>query len=246
MVLILLFSACKSEKEEKEIALWFEKKQLVQKSGENCEEDDYDCSIISLEVLEARGPEAVSENINRAISRHMTNFFSTGETAVSIPLDLLAENFLLDQREAAESFSEEPPWEAYINQDVYFRSDSLISVGTTAEIFSGGAHGYKTLTFQNFDPYTGKSLRHRELFTPGFREYAEKIFRRKQSIPTTDPINSTGFWFENDRFQLPENIGFSEDQVILIYNSYEIAPYAAGDIVLEIPKEEIRSFLKIQ
>lgn len=246
MVLILLFSACKGEKEEKELVLRFDKKQVIKKSGENCEEEDYDCSIISLEVLDAKGPEPVATNINRAINKHVNNFFSTEEIPPFLPLETRAENFLQDQREAAKSFSEEPAWEAYVNQNIYFRSDSLITVGTTAEIFSGGAHGYKTLTFQNFNSNTGKILKHRDIFHPGFREYAEKIFRREQDIPSTDNINSTGFWFENDRFHLPENIGFSENSLILIYNSYEIAPYAAGDIVIEIPKEEIQTFLKIQ
>lgn len=104
----------------------------------------------------------------------------------------------------------------------------------------------KRLPFLNFDPTTGKQYSQEELFTPEFTDFIEDIFRKEQNIPAEENINSTGFWFENDTFHLPENIGFEEEKVILIYNSYEIAPYAAGDIYMEIPIEEVRPFLQIQ
>ena len=249
-LLMLVFTGCKKDKEEKEvqrqIALRFEKESLVKKAGENCDTAEYDCSIIVLNVVRAEGAPGVSENINRNLDEHIIKLISTQENSATSNLEELSEEFLADYRTAAENFSEEPPWEAYVDQKVYLRSDSLISVGVTTEIFSGGAHGYKTLTFLNFDPTTGKILSKNDIFERDFTSFVEQKFREEQGIPKDENINSTGFWFKNETFSLPENIGFSDEKVILVYNSYEIAPYAAGDIVMEIPLEEVRPFIRIE
>ena len=244
----LFFISCKEEKKEKlrEVPLSFKKERIIKKAGKNCDTAEYDCSIISLEVLKAPGAAGISEEINAALEEHVIKMIAAEEDPGISNLEELSENFLADYREAAESFTEEPPWEAYVNESIYLRAESVVSIGITTEIFSGGAHGYKTLTFLNLNPETGEVYSPEDLFIPEFKAFVEEEFRRQQEIPAEENINSTGFWFRNDNFQLPENIGFSEDKVILIYNSYEIAPYAAGDIYLEIPMEEVRPFLKIE
>ncbi|MCY2686366.1 DUF3298 and DUF4163 domain-containing protein [Salinimicrobium sp. TH3] len=250
LLLVIVFSSCKKDKEEEKeetpVSLRFEKESLVKKAGENCDTADYDCSIIALDVVRAAGASEVSKKINRNLDEHLIRLISTQENPAILTLEELSEKFLADYREAAENFSEEPPWEAYVDEKVYLLSDSLVSIGITTEIFSGGAHGYKTLTFLNFDPTSGKILSKQDIFEKDFISFVEEKFRKEQGIPEDENINSTGFWFKNETFNLPENIGFSNDKVVLVYNSYEIAPYAAGDIVMEIPLEEVRPFIRIE
>lgn len=248
LLFVIIFTGCKSDREEekKPNLLRFQKESLIKKSGENCDTADYDCSIIALDVIRATGAKDVSEKINLNLNQHIIQLISTREEPRISTLEELSENFLKDYREAAEEFSEEPPWEAYVDAEIFLRNEHIISIGVTAEIFSGGAHGYKTLTFLNFNPSTGKVLSKSDIFEERFTDFIEQKFRQEQGIPEDEHINSTGFWFENESFSLPENIGFSEDKIILVYNSYEIAPYAAGDIVMEIPLEEVRPYLKIQ
>lgn len=248
LLLLLFITSCAEEKENKkkvDLPLRFEKERIIKKAGQNCDTAEYDCSIISLEIVKAKGAE-VSEDINEKLEEHVIQLISSEEDPETTNLEQLSENFINDYKEAAESFSEEPPWEAYLNENVYLKSDDLVSIGITAEIFSGGAHGYKTLTFLNFNPKTGEKYSAEDLFKSEFTAFVEERFRREHNIPAEENINSTGFWFKDDNFHLPENIGFEEDKVILVYNSYEIAPYAAGDIYMEIPMEEVRPFLKIE
>ena len=248
LLFLIIFSGCKKDKEEEKlsVALRFEKASLVKKAGENCDTADYDCSVIALDMVRAKGAKGVASQINRNLDEHIIKLISSQDDPQIKSLDSLAEKFLTDYREAAENFTEEPPWEAYVNEQISFKSDSIISVSITTEIFSGGAHGYKTLTFLNFDPKTGKILSKNDIFEEDFTAFAEGKFRQQQEIPEGDNINSTGFWFEKETFSLPENIGFSREKLVLVYNSYEIAPYAAGDIVLEIPLEEVRPFIRIE
>lgn len=246
LLVFLLISSCQDEKKTTELPLRFEKENIVKKAGENCDAAEYDCTIISLEVLKAKGPTEVSENINRVLQEHAIATISSEENPQIKDFEELTNNFISEYHKAAAEFSQEPPWEAYLNESIYRKDTALVSIGITTEIFTGGAHGYKSLHFLNFDPQTGETLAWKDILTPDFKDYVEKKFRKEQDIPADAGINSTGFWFENDTFHLPTNIGFTDEHVILVYNSYEIAPYAAGDFYMEIPLEEVRSFLKNQ
>lgn len=246
LLFLIILSSCQDEKKSKELPLRFEKESFIKKAGENCETEDYDCTIISLEVINAKGEPEVSEKINRTLQKHVIQLIASEENPEIENLEDLTHNFITDYQKAAKSFSEEPAWEAYVNESVYKKSENLISIGITAEIFSGGAHGYKNQSFLNFNPKTGDELSWENIFTEDFKTFVEEKFRKEYEIPAEENINSTRFWFKNDTFHLPENIGFSDTHVILTYNIYEIAPYADGDFYLEIPIAEARPFLKIE
>ncbi len=247
LAFVLIFAGCKEDKQDKKtVPLKFQKESIIKKAGVHCDTAEYDCSVITLDVIRASGASEVSAEINRNLDEHLIKLITSEEDTGVKNLDELSEKFLNEYRQASESFEEEPPWEAYVNENIYLRNEAIVSIGITTEIFSGGAHGYKTLTFVNFNPETGEVYTPGDIFTEDFLSFVEQRFRQEQDIPENDNINSTGFWFEDDEFRLPENIGFSEEKVILVYNSYEIAPYAAGDIVMEISIEEAQPFMKIR
>jgi len=112
-------------------------------------------------------------------------------------------------------------------------------------LFTGGAHGYTTRTFLNFNKRKGKEIENWELFKDleHFKNFAEAKFRFQEDIPANNPINSTGFMFEQDEFYLPENIGFTEKGLVLLYNQYEVASYADGAIELVLPYGEVKKYL---
>lgn len=245
--LLLFFSACKSDREEEPIPiLYFENETLLESHGENCERPEHDCTVISLDYPVAHGPEKASERMNEQVKQHIISIISSEEKPETSDLEVLAEKFVSDYQKTAADFPQEPAWEAYVTGSIYFESDSLISIGITSDMFRGGAHGYRGLSFLNFNPQNGNLYTKEDLFTPEFTDYAERIFRKDQEISSGENINSTGFWFQNDTFQLPENIGFEKDAVLLVYNAYEVAPYSAGNFYLEIPKEEVESYLKVE
>ena len=127
-------------------------------------------------------------------------------------------------------------------------SQEIISFEMRQYQYTGGAHGYGSSFFMNIDPKTGEELTTSLIFkeVKAFRDFAEKKFREEYEIASSASINSKGFWFENDTFNLPQEIGFTDDRVIILYNQYDIASYADGPIELEIPLEEISPFLKIK
>lgn len=157
-------------------------------------------------------------------------------------------SFNLGFEELSKMFPNETmPWEARIKGDVIFENRELLTIGLSSYIFTGGAHGYGSTRFLNFDKSGGEELESKMLFKnlEKFQEYAETKFRIQENIPAQESINSTGFMFEQDSFYLPENIGFTREGLILLYNPYEVASYADGTIELTLPLDEVKKFLAV-
>lgn len=245
-LLSLLIIACKSDKKEPESPLFFQTASVIERSGENCDLPENECASISLFYPTATGgSENISEKINEHIRNHVIELVSSEENSQVSSLEELSAQFISEYETTKEDFTREPAWETYIFSRIYFKDEHLISIGFNSEVFMGGAHGYRGISFLNIDLQTGDLYSRKDLFTPEFRKFAETKFRENQGIGEEENINSSGFWFEDERFELPENIGFEEDRVVLVYNTYEIAPYTDGDYVLEIPLEEARPYLKL-
>lgn len=49
--------------------------------------------------------------------------------------------------------------------------------------------------------------------------------------------------FPGNRFDLPDNIGYSTKGLILHYNPYEVASYAEGPVVVTIPYSKAKKYL---
>jgi hypothetical protein len=111
--------------------------------------------------------------------------------------------------------------------------------------FTGGAHGYQGLRSLIFNPDTGKSIPNDQLFKDknAFKAFAEKKFRTKYNIPENKSINATGFQFEDDKFQLPLNIFYTDKGLLLHYNQYEAASYAYGPKDLFLTFNEVNNYL---
>lgn len=248
-ILIFLLNSCREENKENEKiddSLSFTSR-TIEKSLNNCIPEDGECTFISLNYPLAENAGAASDKINRKIYEFISRTIDyQDKEGLELPEELAA-NFIENYRQTAKEFPEyELPWEATVSGNLIYKNDELICIKFNTDMFTGGAHGYRSTNYLNFDPVTGKNLKAGDLFTPQFIDYVEKDFRKKQQIPADSSINSTGMFFENDSFHLPTNIGITREKVILHYNAYEIAPYASGNFTLSYPKTEIEEFLKTE
>lgn len=83
-----------------------------------------------------------------------------------------------------------------------YRRESLLSLEMSQYKYTGGAHGYGTIAFSNFDLKTGTKITNKNLFSDyeGFAGFAEMQFRKAYHISEESNINADRFWFENDTF----------------------------------------------
>lgn len=242
LVITALLVSCKNEITQTE----FEDFAVEQISEKDCLTEEENCAFISIHTPLAKPNTAHSSIINNKIEDHINGLIDYQDGQRFETLEALAQRFIDDYETSATEFPEyNIPWEASVEGKLILQSSEIISLEYQLALFKGGAHGYSSVSYLNFDPLTGEQLSHQDIFTSEFKSYAEDLFRKKNNIPLGQAINSTGFFFENDKFQLPRNVGFSKNKIVLRYNPYEVASFAEGGIDLEIPMSDARPFIKI-
>ncbi|MAU17722.1 MAG: hypothetical protein CMH46_19520 [Muricauda sp.] len=231
---LTLLISCQTESK-----LTFEPTQLL---GENCK----DCPQIEINIPNALDDSPVSEAINRSVREEIISILSFTEDENIDNVDKALQSFTSSYKELKAKFPDEIPWEATIDGEVVYEDENIITLMLNSYSFTGGAHGYASTSFLNFDKRQGTELENWELFDDleGFEDFAETKFRIQEKIPQNKNINSTGFMFEGDSFHLSENLGYTQEGLQLIYNQYEVASYADGPIVLTLPYNEINLYLK--
>lgn len=234
LVLCLGLLACESESK-----LTYEPLRL---EGEACEK----CPKIEIEVPHVLDGSPVAGAINRALSEEIISILSFSEGEPIDNVEKAIASFTASYRELRDRFDYELPWEASVKGKVVHEDERIITLEVNSYSFTGGAHGYASTTYLNFDKGKGRELDNGELFRdPGdFEEFVEARFREQEDIPATGNINATGFMFEGDRFHLPLNMGYTDNGLRLIYNQYEVASYADGPIELILPYGAVGKYLK--
>ncbi|MEX0997015.1 MAG: DUF3298 domain-containing protein [Flavobacteriaceae bacterium] len=241
LLAVILASSCSFEK-----PLQFEEITITQDSMEVCKTEK--CPTIKVHYVQAIENDDKSVLINKKIFESITGKIAPNEGGTSdfSTIDGALDFFIEDYKKLISDFGNN-----FVSYDVdtfmrvSFQSEEFVSLELNYYLFTGGAHGYSGTQFMNFDAKTGELLHQNVLFNDveGLTRFSEKEFRERYQVPQDRSINSSGFWFENDQFHLPENIGFTETQLILHYNQYEIASYAEGPIILSIPITEVEEYL---
>ncbi|MEO9512322.1 MAG: DUF3298 and DUF4163 domain-containing protein [Flavobacteriaceae bacterium] len=234
MLLLLCTLGC-----ENEAKLTFEPLQI---HGNACDQ----CPKVEINIPKALDKTAIAGTINTAMTEEVIALLSFDEEKeISSVADAVA-SFTRSFEELIERFPDETVgWEATLDSEVVYEDKNVISLVLNTYTFTGGAHGYGSTTYLNFDKLKGTEFENRELFKDmeGFLKFAESKFRVQETIPQDENINSTGFMFERDTFHLAENIGYTPDGIQLVYNQYEIASYADGPVILTLPYAEINKYL---
>lgn len=240
VLLAILTISC----EEEDTSLVFSEFS-IERSYENCNPEVESCSFISMELPLVISDNVKSKNINDAIEAHIISIVDFQDDVAINSLEELADRFIENYKNTNEDFNdEETPWEASVIANVSLQSEKLISMKFDADIFTGGAHGFQSTSFLNFNPANGSAYSQSELFTDAFLDYAEQIFRSDNNITADGPLNASGVQFEEDTFELPSNIGFTDTELILYYNTYEISTFSPNPMVIKIPLSEAKPYLK--
>jgi hypothetical protein len=101
----------------------------------------------------------------------------------------------------------------------------------------------------NFDFATGALLTKEEVFLPESTKEIETILLNKllrdqseiypdETSQTLEDLHNKGI-LQLTNMYIPDNFLLGKDKIQFLFNRYDIAPYSAGEIVLEVPYEEI-------
>jgi hypothetical protein len=243
ILIALILMSC-----EKERKIEISSNSLTEKELSICKNNN--CPEITINYVEVLGNDDVAEKINNRIKdfifRSLLMAEDTLPTAKTIQEAATGfiESYYADKAQFPDMAGE---YFAEISVNEIYTTPKHICFEMRQYLFTGGAHGYGATSFLNINPKNGEELTLEELFNnkTEFTAFAEEIFRTQQKIEEQQSINDTGFWFEDEKFHLPESFGFIKDSLIFVYNQYEIASYADGPIELKIPMKEAKPFLRI-
>ncbi|WP_299258782.1 DUF3298 and DUF4163 domain-containing protein [uncultured Aquimarina sp.] len=238
LVILVCFNSCETSE-----FFTFQKRTVAIDDFFDCQVTD--CAITEIFLLESVSESEISKSINVEIEKAACALLNMEDDVSLNSMEKALKSFNISYQEIKKEFPDEiVPYEASINCDISFQNDNILSVLVDSYIFTGGAHGSGNSTYLNIDLKTGKVIANKKLIKDynEFSSFVQKAFRKTHEIPENQSINSTGFFFENDRFVLPVNIGFTETHLVLLYNQYEISSYAEGLIELKFDKEEVAEY----
>ncbi len=120
---------------------------------------------------------------------------------------------------------------------LFAKTQSTYTLSFESNGYSGGAHGYYTVTYTNVDIRTKKSLSLQDLFLPGSQkrlyQVALSYYKTARNLNPSQSLTQDG-WFEN-RFRFAENFAITPYGLYFLYNQYEIKPYAEGQTSFFLP-----------
>ena len=208
-----------------------------------------DCPEVDIHIPKTIAISKIGNTIAQALREEVIFLLTFDEESTATTIQEAITSFSTGYSTLKNKYPEEStPWEAKIDATVSYEDNQIISIQLNSYIFTGGAHGYTVTRLLNFNKEKGLLLENWELFkhVEDFEDFTENNFRVKEKIPLNKPINSTGFMFEEDLFYLPENIGYTQKGLLLLYNQYEISSFAEGTITLILPYAEIKEHLAVK
>lgn len=243
-ILLLIVAGC----QEKESNLTFETKSYTSSTLDFCKENI--CPEIEIERITAIGNQELADTINNAIEQLLIENLTIDpdESSKISTLEAALENFTTSYRSYKEEFPDASAEYVFTSKSsISSSTDVLLSMSIENYSYWGGAHGYGSTSYLNFDKSTGKTLSINDLIKnqTEFLKLAETKFKKQKGIAAEENINSTGYFFENDEFILPANVGFNDQELLLVYNPYEVASYAEGQIIITLPFDEVKEYLSI-
>ena len=208
------------------------------------------CARIELQYPMATGKNRKERKINASLNRWVIRAIDLSPDQESATVEEAVAEFRKAYQKIKNDFPDDYTlnWESTIDGEICYEDDQLLVICMETYSYTGGAHGYGSSHYLLFSKTEGEMIDTPHLVQDqkGFMALAEKKFRAQYRLDDASPLNEQGFMFEGDRFHLPENIGYTSSGLKLIYNPYEIAPYSEGQIIIDIPYEEVNNYLRFK
>lgn len=129
-------------------------------------------------------------------------------------------------------------WEENTAMNVHSHKNNLLTLSYSMDVYSGGAHGYYSVTYKNIDLQQSSIIA------------LESIFNKSNTLPWDQLLRK---YFKSkeqkemllvDEISPNHNFYFDNTSITFVYNPYEITAFAAGIVEIRIPFSEVKKALK--
>lgn len=188
--------------------------------------------------------------INTAILKALVSRTpSSEEHPAAKSVEEAASAFLKEAGESQKSETEHAwPWESETKAQVLLDRPGIVTISIFSYAFTGGAHGMSVTSYLVYDTKTGKQLTLDDLFVRGYAKSLDRLidqrFRQMRGLRPTEPLNDQKGGLFEDKILHNSNFAITGSGVRFLYNQYDIAPYAAGQIEIDLPFDELCELIK--
>jgi len=203
-------------------------------------------SIVEINMPKVDGETEVSKNINNTLESFVNNALTvdaakTAKASIKENIAAFGDSYTSFKAELEKlSLTDLPVWEAVVGGEVLYKNEAMVCIFMSSSINTGGVHSNIVTKFFNFNSTTGKSLNLQDLFNDvdGFKAVVKKYYDKELLTGYVNPNVD----FKSKAFQLPKTIGFSDDGVIIFYDT--LTP-ADEPLEFTIPYAVANKFLKV-
>ena len=125
-------------------------------------------------------------------------------------------------------------YEYLVSYGVKFNENNLLSIVMNDDIYTGGAHGTTIVTSYNFNILTGQ-----QLFVEDIAKSQTNLNKIKDYA--INELSKRDYVFNEELKNIEVNNNrpfyFTKNGIVLMFQEYEVAPYAAGRPEVKIPIE---------
>lgn len=204
--------------------------------------EEEESSRFAYDSIEVASPAALRDWYRTAFQNS-----KDAKTAMEAERDTFFEDFRTESKSLLEKAGAEAvhPWYYDGRQFIAFRNSRLLVLGLRLLTFTGGTQGMHGIRYAIIDLKEKKMLGGGDFFAPGSTPKLAALLdaraRDRFGLPEDVPLSEAGF--------LADNIGPTANFLVykggiaFHYNVNEIAPFAMGDIWLELTFEELGELL---
>jgi hypothetical protein len=216
---------------------------------------------ISLQALvPVGGPERMRNTLDINLLRDLRGDTISELPTVSLPAlyKLQRQQFIKTYREDAADSRPAPADTAgigpygiglgYADQTVTYvlcQQGNLLSIGFFRYNYSGGAHGNYLTTAVSYDLRTGERLPYAAIFQPNAAAQLPALLARAVrplvGLQASEPLSKQLFV---SKMPVTHNVFLTPGGAVFIYQPYEIAAFAQGEIRVFLPFSELRPLLR--
>ena len=253
LVLGIILTSCGTNKSddkniEQDSQLKIEKIKIEKKS-EGCEKNSLqDCAELKIEypyLSGSKNNKAIVSINNNIKLQLLQPILDEGEyNSLDSLISAYFNEFNLVLKETVQPVQ---GWQIERIMKVKNQSAKILAIEYSDYSYLGGAHPNSFLTYSNYNLENGEQVSLDDCFNKDYVEQlnsiGEKIFRQQKNLTSKSDLNSEGYWFDENKFELNDNFAIIQNGLLFYFNAYDIAPYAMGSTELIIPYSEIKQLI---
>lgn len=116
------------------------------------------------------------------------------------------------------------------------REGRVVCFETSYYVFMGGAHGYESLIYDCYDVATGSLYDFAYLLEDEWGDAMRALIYNKVRYDYGEAVFPS---ITPEKIHIPESVLITESGLMLVYQPYDIAPYAEGILSVELSDEAI-------